>query len=103
MQKLPSPDSDNCLPHRSRVASETEGGACPSLAVCCGGCLEENKVCKCGAIHGGGGGIVEDKAFGNTVNANSSFVHAVINMSGMLIGKSFKPSFFFSFKFLFAG
>ncbi|KAB2009326.1 hypothetical protein ES319_D10G159200v1 [Gossypium barbadense] len=52
----------------------------------CDACIEENGVCKCD--NGGIEGMVmtEDAAGQQARSGNSSFLHAVLNMSGMLIG-----------------
>ncbi|MBA0813036.1 hypothetical protein Gohar_026925 [Gossypium harknessii] len=52
----------------------------------CDACIEENGVCKCD--NGGIQGMVmtEDAADQQARSGNSSFLHAVLNMSGMLIG-----------------
>ncbi|XVF38050.1 hypothetical protein REPUB_Repub20aG0064400 [Reevesia pubescens] len=81
--KLPCPES-NCLSHH-QVASESVHGA--NLAVRqvnCNVCVEENEVCKCD--NGGIKGMVKIKDVDQQARANSSFLHAVLNMSGMLIG-----------------
>uniref|UniRef100_A0A5B7BXB9 Putative vacuolar amino acid transporter 1 n=1 Tax=Davidia involucrata TaxID=16924 RepID=A0A5B7BXB9_DAVIN len=76
--KLPCPDSD-CLPHCNQVASETVHAANHAAQwLSCDVCVEENKICKCQK------GIETD--VDHHVKANGSFAHAVINMSGMLIG-----------------
>lgn len=52
----------------------------------CDACIEENGVCKCD--NGGIEGMVmtEDAADQQARSGNISFLHAVLNMSGMLIG-----------------
>ncbi|OMO88332.1 Amino acid transporter, transmembrane [Corchorus olitorius] len=76
MAKLPCPES-NCLSHQ--VASETVHGANLALTqVKCDACIEENEVCKCDLVKG--------KDVDQQAEANSSFLHAVLNMIGMLIG-----------------
>ncbi|KAG4126232.1 hypothetical protein ERO13_D10G144000v2 [Gossypium hirsutum] len=52
----------------------------------CDACIEENGVCKCD--NGGIEGMVmtEDAAGQQARSGNSSFLHAVLNMSSMLIG-----------------
>ncbi|WRX21494.1 Amino acid transporter [Theobroma cacao] len=85
MAKLPCPETSR-LSHQ--VASETVHGANLALRqVTCDVCIEENEVCKCG--HGDIEDVqsmVKGKDVDQQAGANSSFLHAVLNMSGMLIG-----------------
>ncbi|CAK9170622.1 unnamed protein product [Ilex paraguariensis] len=69
-EKFPCLDSD-FLPHRTQVASET------TQWVGCDLCVEENKICKCND---------KDVEHHDHEKPNGSFIHAVINMIGMLIG-----------------
>ncbi|XP_022761051.1 amino acid transporter AVT1H-like [Durio zibethinus] len=81
--KLSCPES-NCLSHH-QVASETIHGANLALKqVNCDVCIEENEVCKCD--NSGIKGMVKTEDVNQQSGANSSFLHAVLNMSGMLIG-----------------
>ncbi|XVE81408.1 hypothetical protein DITRI_Ditri15bG0061000 [Diplodiscus trichospermus] len=84
MPKLPCHES-NCVSD-NQVASETVHGANLALRqVTCDVCVEENEVCKCD--NGGINGMVMTKdAVDLQAGADSSFLHAVLNMSGMLIG-----------------
>ena len=83
MAKLPCPES-NCPSHH-QVASETVRGANLALRqVKCDACIEQNEVCKCD--NGGINGLVKTEDIDQQAGANSSFLHAVLNMSGMLIG-----------------
>ncbi|XWS13472.1 hypothetical protein CRYUN_Cryun36dG0040000 [Craigia yunnanensis] len=78
MAKLPCPES-NCLSHH-QVASETVHGANLALRqVKCDACIEENEVCKCD--NGGIKGMVKTEDVDQQAGANSSFLHAVLNMS----------------------
>lgn len=84
----------NSIEHRSQddntVSVNAENlVALPVQLGICNVCIEDSKQCSCDNI------IVEDKKLPSKegvdvehdANANSSFVHAVINMVGMLIGK----------------
>lgn len=85
MAKLPCPES-NCLSHH-QVASESVHGANLALRqVKCDGCIEENQVCKCENNGGIKVMVNTDDIDQQAPGANSSFFHAVLNMSGMLIG-----------------
>ncbi|KAF6161842.1 hypothetical protein GIB67_001140 [Kingdonia uniflora] len=85
--------SEDLTPHKNQVVSESVHGA--RLAALelqkkgCDVCVEENTRCKCAAGETDQGlKIVENDVNGGEhhVKANSSFVHSVINMVGMLIG-----------------
>ncbi|KAK5793913.1 hypothetical protein PVK06_035089 [Gossypium arboreum] len=52
----------------------------------CDACIEENGVCKCDNGDIEGMVMTEDAADQQARSGNSSFLHAVLNMSGMLIG-----------------
>ncbi|XP_077210059.1 amino acid transporter AVT1H-like [Tasmannia lanceolata] len=77
-------------PHKNKVASESVNGAHLVAAWSnCGACVEETKVCKCRD----GDDVCDLKTVINGIDdngshgkANSSFVHSIINMVGMLIG-----------------
>ncbi|XP_022734069.1 amino acid transporter AVT1H-like [Durio zibethinus] len=78
MAKLPCPES-NCLSHH-QVTIETVHGANLALRqVKCDVCMQENnQVCNCGHVQ-------RMQVNGND-GADHSFLHAVVNMSAMLIG-----------------
>ncbi|KAJ4830322.1 hypothetical protein Tsubulata_016082 [Turnera subulata] len=90
IQKLLCSKTD-CLSHRNhQVASESvHGQNLAAKRMSCVACIEENKVCKCDHS-------IEHQDFKCEVNGGAvdehptmpdcSFAHAVINMSGMLIG-----------------
>ncbi|KAL5542870.1 hypothetical protein UlMin_010580 [Ulmus minor] len=86
IEKSESLNSDCCLSHQNQVASESVHGAdlAKKQLASCNICVEQIQVCKC-----------DDQSFNqlksdsdveNNKNANSSFVHAVVNMTGMIIG-----------------
>ena len=83
MAKLPCPES-NCLSYH-QVASETIHGE--NLALRQGTCdifIEKNdQVCKYGHVQS----MVNGEDVDQQPGADRSFLHAVLNMSGMLIGK----------------
>lgn len=79
----------NCLSHQNQVASDSvHRGNLALQQLSCNACLEENKACKC------------DQSFESCkrvsavderhAEANNSFTHSVINMTGMLIGNFFQ-------------
>lgn len=88
---LPCPDSSGCLHCRTQVdttvhAEDVQWSSCDV-------CIEENKKCNCDHDHdsgtGRGGKDLKGTVFGEKDvhhKANSSFLHAVVNMIGMLIG-----------------
>lgn len=80
-------DSSNCLSHQKQVAASHESIHGSKLAMqTCNVCLEQNQVCKCNIPQTTIAVDHDDHHHGNQA-VNCSFVHAVINMVGMLIGK----------------
>ncbi|KAL6970863.1 Amino acid transporter avt1h [Sarracenia purpurea var. burkii] len=80
---LPCSES-GCLPSKTANAGNM---AAPSTS--CNFCVEENKACNCDDVDRGvenSKSLADGKDVGRNVNANSSFAHSVINMTGMLIG-----------------
>lgn len=78
-----------CLPHQNQVASESVHGRNLALKeLSCSVCLEENKACKCEESFESckkvDSDVSEDEQHHG--EANNSVTHAVINMTGMLIG-----------------
>lgn len=75
-----------CLRCRSQVAADDQV-VDAEWRIGCDGCLEANKKCTCNNIIGNDGTAKDLKDVQH--KANSSFLHAVVNMIGMLIGNSF--------------
>lgn len=71
-----------CLRCRSQVAAEDQV-VDAQWRIGCDGCLEANKTCTCNNNIGNDGTAKDLK---DVHKANSSFLHAVVNMIGMLIG-----------------
>jgi vesicular inhibitory amino acid transporter len=87
LRKILSLQLKDCIKKRSEHGTNLVAVQLPN----CNVCVEENKQCNCDNI------MVEDRKNISAVeganvdaehdaNADSSFVHAVINMVGMLIG-----------------
>ncbi|XP_050372934.1 amino acid transporter AVT1H [Argentina anserina] len=77
-----------CLPHPNQVASDSVHGRNLALnELSCSVCLEENKVCKCEQSFESCKKVDSDVGdHEHHGEANNSVTHAVINMTGMLIG-----------------
>lgn len=83
------PDSAcSCLRCRSQVAADDDQVVDAQWWTGCDGCLEANKTCTCNNIIGNDGTAKDMKNVQH--KANSSFLHAVVNMIGMLIGNNFE-------------
>ena len=88
--KLPCPEADSL--HRQSIQVETETVHGEKLAlqwVGCDACVE-NKGCMCDHSNQDLKSVVNEADVEDHTEANSSFAHSVINMIGMLIGKTFK-------------
>lgn len=86
LRKILSLPSKYCIKQRNYEHGENSEALSVQFPNC-NDCVEENKHCNCDHIV-----AVEDRknsttAEGAGVDSNSSFVHSVINMVGMLIGK----------------
>lgn len=91
IRKLPCPEADSLHHQNTQVATETDvhGEKLVLQWVGCDACVENNG-CMCDHSTQDLKSVVNEADVEDHTEANSSFAHSVINMIGMLIGKTFK-------------